>query len=192
MGIINSHSTHTEVIKSGRGGKESQGILDTTLESQSKITHVGIQINREDHTKGREFGGIGGSRANLLQSHKAVFELRARLFVFIDGREFSKERVIILKQRGVRFEKCLAPFCGTTAKAGDEVGDTKFTFVFRKGQMVHTDVQLGLLQKWVKLRSFPIKGRWFTDLRFLVINRGRWRWRRLGRFRKFWRVVLSM
>ena len=140
LSIINSHSTHAEVIKSGRGGKESQGILDATLESQSKITHAGIRINREDRTKGREFGGIGGSRANLLQSREAVFELRATFFVFIDGCEFGKERVIILEQRGVRFEKCLAPFCGTTAKAGDDVGDAKFTFVFRKSQMALTNV----------------------------------------------------
>jgi len=107
-------------------------------------------------------------------------------FVFIDGREFGKERVIIFEQRGAGFEECLTPFCRTTAKAGEDVGNVKFIFVFRKSQMAHTDVQLGLLQKWVKLGRFPIKGRRFADFGFLVINR-----RRFGHFRRCWRVVLS-
>jgi len=45
LGVVNSNGARAESFKSGGHGEESQGILDTTLESQSKITHAGIWIN---------------------------------------------------------------------------------------------------------------------------------------------------
>jgi len=79
----------------------------------------------------------------LLQTGEVVLKLGSPFLIFVDGSEFSKERVVVVKQRRVRLEKGLAPFGGATAETGQDISDTYF--VISEGHMTHTNIQFRLL-----------------------------------------------
>ena len=83
-------------------------------------------------TEGHEFSGKGGRGAGLLDAHEFVFELGSSFLVFVNGREFLKEGIVVVKQWRSGFEECVSPFCRATTKMGYDECDA--SFVGAKGQ----------------------------------------------------------
>ncbi|HTS07440.1 MAG TPA: hypothetical protein VMP68_17810, partial [Candidatus Eisenbacteria bacterium] len=76
--------------------------------------------------EGHEFGGKGGRGAGLLDAHEFVFELGSSFLVFVNGREFLKEGIVVVKQWRSGFEKRVSPFCRATTKTGYDERDASF------------------------------------------------------------------
>ena len=98
--------------------------------------------------EGNEFGGKGGHGASLLDMHEFVFKLGSSFLVFINGREFFKEGMVVVKQWRSRFEEYVSPFCRATMKTGYNEHDT--SFVGAKSQGFCVNIKVALSEEWAK------------------------------------------
>jgi len=98
--------------------------------------------------EGHEFGGKGGHGAGLLDAHEFVFKLGSSFLVFVNGGEFFKEGIVVVKQWRSGFEECVSPFCRATTKTGYDKHDA--SFVSAKSQGFCVNIKVALSEEWAK------------------------------------------
>ena len=81
-----------------------------------EIFDLSIEIDMKGFTMRHEFISKGRHSATLLDAYKFIFELGSLFLVFINGWEFLKEGIVVIKQWRSRFEEHVNPLYRATMK----------------------------------------------------------------------------